>query len=140
MDGRLAAIDSVKADQGVDLEVCKVKIHIDGIQADEEVDEGIFLFGGDMGEEGGCDGGAGGERCIDGNVELESFGIDITNVYTTFVREEDRVAFAGRVDADVILRVGRVREERLNNEVVEGAGDGLNLGNENLRSVERIDV
>ena len=43
--------------------------------------------------------------------------------------EEDGVALAGRVDADVVFGVGGVREEGLNNKVVEGTGDGLDLGN-----------
>jgi len=134
MDGRLATIDSIKADQGVDLEVGKVEIYVDRVQTDEEVDEGVLLFGGDVGEERRCDGGARGERRIDGDVELESFSIDIADVYTTFVREEDRVAFASRVNANVVLRVGRVRKERLDDEVVEGTSDSLNLGKERKKS------
>jgi hypothetical protein len=127
MNSRLAAINSIKADQRVDLEVGKVEIYVDGVQADEEVDEGLLLFGGDVGEERRCDGGARGERCIDGDVELEGFSIDIADVHTTFVGEEDRVAFACGVDADVVFGVGRVRKEGLDDEVVEGTSDSLNL-------------
>jgi hypothetical protein len=132
MDGWLAAIDSIKTDQGVDLEVGKVEIYVDRIQADEEVDEGVLLFGGDVDEEGRCNSSARGERCIDGDVKLESFSIDIADVHTTFVREEDRIAFSSRVNADVVLRVRRVRKERLDDEVVEGTSDSLNLGNRKI--------
>jgi hypothetical protein len=127
MDGRLATIDSVEADQGVDLEVCKMEIHINGIQADKEVYEGFFLLGRDVGKEGRCDGCAGGEWRINSDVELEGLGIYVADVYTTFVREENRVALTSRVDADVVFGVGRVRKERFDDEIIESASDGLDL-------------
>jgi hypothetical protein len=43
------AIDGIENDEGVDLEVCKVEIDVDAIEADKEVNEGLFLLGGDMG-------------------------------------------------------------------------------------------
>ena len=41
--------------------------------------------------------------------------------------EEDGVTLTLRVNADVVLRVGRVGKERLEDEVVECARDGLDL-------------
>jgi hypothetical protein len=127
MDSRLPAIYGIKTNKRVDLEVRKVEIHVYRVQADEEVDEGLFLFGGDVAEEGRCDGRAGGEWRVDGNIEFEGFRIDIADIYTTFVSEEDRITFAGGVDADVVLGVRWVRKEWLDDEVVEGPSDGLNL-------------
>jgi hypothetical protein len=73
-----------------------------------------------VGEESGGDGGAGGEGCVDRDIEFEGFGVDIADIDTTFVCEEDGVAFAGGVDADIILGVGWMREERLYDKVVKG--------------------
>ena len=70
---------------------------------------------------------AGGEGGVDGNLELERLGIDITDVDTTFVREENVVALSLGVDADVVLGIRRVRQERLDDEVVQRAGHRLNL-------------
>src|SRR5271169_1175975 len=48
----LATADGIEADQRVDFEVSKVKIYVDGVKADEEVDHS-FAFGlWDMFEEG----------------------------------------------------------------------------------------
>lgn len=105
MDGRLAAIDAVEADQGIDFEVGEVEVDVDGVEADEEVDEGLLLFGGDVSQEGGGNGCAGWEGCADGDGEGEGLGVNVPDVDTAFVREEDEVAFAHGVDADVVLGV-----------------------------------
>jgi hypothetical protein len=128
MDGRLAAIDSIETDQRVDFQVRKVEVHIDRVQTDEEVHESFFLLGRDVGEEGRGDFSARWEWRVDGNVEFVGLGIHVTNVYPTFVSEEDGVTLASRVDADVVFGMGRVGEEGLDNEVVECPRDGLNLG------------
>ena len=89
-----SAVDSIKNDEGVDLKVSKVEVDVNTVEADKEVDEGLFLLRGNVCEESGCDCFAGGEGLVDGNTEDECFGIYITDVDTTFVGEEDRVAFA----------------------------------------------
>lgn len=127
MNRRLAPILRIEADQGVDLEVCKVEVDVDRVEADEEVNEGVFLFCGYVGEEGGGYCCAGGERCVDGDVEFECFSVYVADVDTAFVCEEDRVALAGGVDADIVFCVRRVGQERLDDEVVESTGDGLDL-------------
>lgn len=124
----LTTVDGIETDEGVDFEVSEVEVDVDGVEADEEVDEVIFLLGGDVREEGGGDDFAGGERLSDVDVEFEGFGVNITNVDTSFVGEKDGIAFTLGVDADVVLGVGGVREERLENEVVQGSRDGFNLG------------
>jgi hypothetical protein len=43
------------------------------------------------------------------------------------VGKEDLVALALRVDADIVLGVGRMGEERLDDKIVEGAGHRLDL-------------
>lgn len=128
MDSRHAAVDGIEANERVDLKVGEMEVDVDGVEADEEVDEGFLLLGGDVREEGGRDGAAGGKRRLDGDIEFEGFGIYVADVYAAFVGEEDGVALASGVDADVVLRMRRVGEERLDNKVVESASDGLDLG------------
>ena len=70
---------------------------------------------------------AGGERLANVDREAHGLGVNVADVDTTFVREEDIVALAGRVDADIVLGVGRVGKEGLENEVVQSSGNGLNL-------------
>jgi hypothetical protein len=62
-----------------------------------------------------------------GDIENESLCIDIANVDTTLVSEENVIAFTCRRDTDVIFSVGRVRKERFDNEVVQGPSDRFNL-------------
>lgn len=56
--------------------------------------------------------------------ELESLSINVSDVDSTLVGEEDLVSLSGRVDTDVILGVSRVGKEGLDDEGVEGS-DGL---------------
>jgi hypothetical protein len=53
-----------------------------------------------------------------GDVEDECFGVDVADVDTAFVGEEDGVAFALGVDADVVFGVGGMWLEGLDDEVV----------------------
>ena len=104
-----------------------MKININRVEADEEVDKGLLLGSRDVLQEGVGDGLTRGEGCVDGEAKFEGFGVDIANVNTAFVSEKDVVAFASGVDANVIFGIGWVREERFDDEVVERAGNGLNL-------------
>jgi len=61
------------------------------------------------------------ERLANENVQLERLGVDIANINTTFVGEEDRVTLTLGRDADIIFRIWWVREERLDNEIGECA-------------------
>ena len=45
------------------------------------------------------------ERFADENVQLERLGVNIANINTTFVGEEDTVTLALRCDADIIFCV-----------------------------------
>jgi hypothetical protein len=80
-----------------------------------------------VGEESGGDGLARWEGLVDRDVQDESLGVDITNVNTTFVCEQDNIALTLRVDANVVLGIRGMGEERLNDEVVECSCDSLNL-------------
>lgn len=108
VDRGLAAIDGIEADQGVDLEISEMEVDIDGVKADEEVHEGLLLGGGNVLEQGRRELLARREWLADRNVELECLGVNIADVDTTFVGEEDGVTLTLGVDADVILGVGRV--------------------------------
>lgn len=56
MNRGLAAVLAIEDNQRVDFEVGKVEVDVDGVEADEEVDEGVLLGLGDVGEEGGGNG------------------------------------------------------------------------------------
>lgn len=100
---RLAVrVHGIEADQRVDLEIGEMKIYVDRVQPDEEIDERFLLLGVfDVDEEGRGDGGARGESRTDGDGKDEGFGIDVADFDTTFVGEEDGVTFAGRGDANI---------------------------------------
>lgn len=104
-----------------------MEVDVDGVEAGEEVDKGILLLGRDVGEKGRGNGFASGEGLIDREVENEGLGIDIANINSALVCEEDLVSLTLGVDTDIIFGVGGMREEGLNNEVVQGASDGLDL-------------
>ena len=80
-----------------------------------------------MREESGFDDGARGEVGVDEDVEFECFSVDVADFHAALVGEEDRITFAGRGDADVEFGVGRVGEERLEDESGDGASDGFHL-------------
>jgi hypothetical protein len=56
-------------------------------------------------EESSSDPVATGERLANENVQLERLGVDISNIDTTFVGEEDTVTLALGCDADIIFRI-----------------------------------
>jgi hypothetical protein len=85
-----------------------MEVNVYAVEADEEVDEGFLLLGWNVGEEGRRNGFTGGEWLVDVDVEDKGFSVDVTDVNTTFVGEEDGVALAMGVDTDVILGVGGV--------------------------------
>ena len=127
VDRRLAAIDAIEADKRVDFEVCEVEVNVDGVEADEEVDERLLLRLGYVLEQGVGDGLARGDRLVHADLEGQRLRIDVANINASLVRKEDIVAITVRVDADVVLGVGRMREEGLDDEVVESARDRLDL-------------
>jgi hypothetical protein len=107
-------------------------MHVHGIEAQDKVDERVLVRGGHGGEEGLLDGvargeGAGGGEGGYGEVEAQGLGINVADVDATLVGEEDGVALAARVDADVVFGLGGVREEGLNDEGRERASDVFDL-------------
>jgi hypothetical protein len=124
---RRVATFAIEADERVDLKVGEVKIDIDTIKPDQEVDESVLLGCWNVGEESILDFVARRELLVNGDEELESLGINIADFDTTLVREEDIVAFTCGVNADVKLSVRRMRKEWLDDEVIQGTGDGLDL-------------
>jgi len=54
-------------------------------------------------EESSSDPVATGKRLANENVQLERLGVDISNIDTTFVGEEDTVTLALGCDADIIF-------------------------------------
>ena len=127
------AINGIQADERVDLEVSKVQVGVDVVKGDEKVDEGFVLCGWDVLEQCACNGRTRRQLATDGDEQLEGFSIDIANFDTTFMREEDDIAFTDRVDANVELGVGRMRLERLYDKGVDGASDAVDLRNNSAR-------
>ena len=127
VDSRLAAILAVKADQGVDLQVSEVQVDVNGVEAREEVDKRLLLALRDVYEQSLLDGFPRWEGRSDRKVENQGLRVDIADVDTALVGEQDGVALTLRVDANVELGVRWVRQEGLENEVVQSTGDGLDL-------------
>lgn len=101
MDGGGSAIDPIETDQGVDLEVSEVEVDVDRVEADEEVDEDFLLLSGYVFEKGLSPDVTRWELSGDANIKPKGFSIDITDVDTTLVSEEDRIALTVGVDAHV---------------------------------------
>lgn len=83
------------------------------VHADKEVDKDVLLLGRDVLEEDLLDGLTVWEIGADWDEELQGLRVDIADVDTTLMGEEDVVAFTDGVDADVELGVGGVGQERL---------------------------
>lgn len=126
-NGWWRTIDAIKADEGIDLEVCKVEIDIHGIQAGQKVDKGFLLFCGDMCEESVCPDLARWESRVDANVESKGFGIYVSDFDTTLVGKENGIALTRGGDTDIVFGVGWMGEEGFEDEVVQGSGDGFDL-------------
>ncbi len=127
VNGRFAAILAVQTDQRVDLKVCKVKVHIDGVETNEEVDQCCLLALNNVCQQCGRDRLARRERGTDGEAKGERLGVNITDVDTSFMSEENEIPLTLRSDADVVFGVGRMGEEGLEDEVVDSPRDSGNL-------------
>lgn len=78
--------------QGVDLEVGELAVNVDGVQARDEVNQDIVNTGGDLAQQGRGNLLVGGVLLeVDGDQQLLGLSIDITDVNTTLVSEEDPV-------------------------------------------------
>lgn len=104
-----------------------MEVDVNGVEAGDEVDENIVLGLGDVDKEGRADGVSGGELVLDLDLELESLCVDIADLDTSLVGEENVVAIAVRVDADVVLGVGGVGDEWLDEEGLEDTSNGVDL-------------
>ena len=105
MDSGFGTVDAIEDDQGINFEVSKVEVNVDRVESDEEIGESLLLGGRDVSEEGRGDSLTCRERLANRDVKGESLGIDITDIDTTFVCEEDRVTLTGGGDADVVFSV-----------------------------------
>jgi len=112
----------------VDFEVSEMKVDVNRVQSDDEVDESFESFSsGNVLEELRLDLFTSREFSSNGNEKGESLGVDISDFYTSFVSEKDNVSLTDRVDADVVFRVGRMGAERFDDESVESSGSLLDL-------------
>jgi len=123
----LTTVNGIKDNKRVDLKVRKVEINIDRIETNQKISEGILLLSRDMTEEGSSNNLASGEGFVDRDIKDEGFGVNVTNVNTTLMSEEYAITLALRTDTNIILSIGRVGEERLDNEIVQSARDSFNL-------------
>jgi len=104
-----------------------VEVDVDGVEAGDEVDEDIMLGLRDVNKEGRTDGVSCGELVLDLDLELESLCVDIADLDASLVGEEDIVTVAVRVDTDVILGVGGVGDEWLDEEGLEDTSNRVDL-------------
>ena len=105
MDGGGSTVDTIETDQGVNLEVSEVEVDVDGIETNEEVDEYLLLLFGDVFEKGLSPDVARGERSGNADIKPKGLCVDVANVDTTLVSEEDRIALTVGVDAYVEFSV-----------------------------------
>jgi len=78
--------------EGVDLEVSELAVDVDGVQADNEVNQDVVKTLRHLAQQAGSDLLVGGEVLeVDGNQKLLSLSINITDINTTLVVEEDPV-------------------------------------------------
>lgn len=78
--------------QRVDLEVSELAVNVDGVQARDEVNQDIVNTSGDLAQQGRGNLLVGGVLLeVDGDQQLLGLSIDITDVNTTLVGEEDPV-------------------------------------------------
>ena len=82
-----------------------MKININRVEADEEIDEGVFLGFGYVREKGRSKGLSGREWSTDRDVEGKSLCVNITDVDTTLVCEQDSISLTQGVDADIVFCV-----------------------------------
>jgi len=101
VDGGGSTIDTIETDQGVDLEVGEVEVDVDGVKADEEVDEDFLLLSGYVFEKGLSPDVTRGELSGDADIKPKGFSVDIADVDATLVSEEDRITLTIGVDAHV---------------------------------------
>lgn len=127
MNGGFATVDGIEDNERIDFKVREVEINIDRVETDQEINKGVLLDGRDMSEEGSSNILASREGLVDRNIKDEGFGIDVTNVNTALMSEENAVTLALRTDTNIVFSIGRVRKERLDDEVVQSASDSLNL-------------
>jgi len=127
VNGGFATVDGIEDNERVDFKVREVEINIDRVETDQEINKGVLLDGRDMSEEGSSNILASREGLVDRNIKDEGFGIDVTNVNTALMSEENAVTLALRTDTNIVFSIGRVRKERLDDEVAQSASDSLNL-------------
>mmetsp|Transcript_71915 Transcript_71915/g.155306 ORF Transcript_71915/g.155306 Transcript_71915/m.155306 type:complete len:858 (-) Transcript_71915:25-2598(-) len=116
----------VEHDNRVDLEVGEVEVLVELVEVQDEGRHGRLLARRHLGQELRGDGRLSGIN-VSGDRIVLGLGIDIADVNTTLMVEEDLVLVARGVDADVVLLLLRVRHHRLDEEVRELARDALDL-------------
>jgi hypothetical protein len=140
---RYATATRVSASQGEGVSGLTVEVDVDSVETDQEVAKGLLLGFRDILEQSRDDGLPRRElqngqrrsiktrentyRLVNSDQKLHSLGVDISDFDTTFVSEEDPVAFTGRVDADIVFGFLGMGQERLDDERVQGTGDLFDL-------------
>ena len=127
MNGGGSAVDTIKTDQRIDFEVSEVEVDVDGVETNKEVDEDFLLLFGHMFEKCLSPDVTRGKGSGNANIKPKGFCVDVTNVDTTLMGEENGITLAVGVDAHVEFGVRGMRKERLQDEVVEGSSDRLDL-------------
>ena len=113
VNGWGSPIDTIETDKRINLEVSEVEVDVNGVKTNEEVDEDFLLLFGHMFQKCLSPDVTGGERSGNADVEPKGFGVNITNVDTALVSEENRITLAIGVDAYVEFGVRGMRKEWL---------------------------
>lgn len=104
-----------------------MEVDINSIETGDEVYQDVMLGLRDMDKKCGADRLGCWESILDLDLEFEGLGIDIADLDTSLVGEEDVVSVAIRVDADVVFSVGGMGDEGLDEEGLEDAIDRVDL-------------
>jgi hypothetical protein len=124
---RNLTISRISNDQRVDFKVSEVEINVDRVQAGNEVNQDITLEFWNILEKSLLDNISSGEGVIDLDEKLHGLSVNITNFDTTFVGEENVIAFTFTVNTDIVFSVGRMRNKGLNQEGLDETSSLFNL-------------
>jgi len=104
-----------------------MKVNINAVETNQKVDEGFLFFRRDLLQERVCYDLPRGEWFVDWDIKHKSLGINVTDVDTPFMSEQYNVAFALRVNTDIVFGVRGMRKEGFDDEVVQSPSYTLDL-------------
>jgi hypothetical protein len=100
---RRGTVGSLHTDERVDFEVGIVEIDICGVESNEEIHQSVLAVRRNSREKAGLELGSVWEIAIHWDCDLGCFGVDITNIHSALVGEEDHIALSYGVDTHIVF-------------------------------------